>query len=380
MWATVVAGACLLAACGGEGGTPTAAPAQAQPGPQVSSFVERSVAVADVDSPRGLAFADLDADGRIDFTLANNGSNSLSIFLQNAGGDFYLARQLTAGTTPVEVCALDVNADGKKDLLSTNHGSGELSLFIGYGDGTFNSAVQIKPIPAFVSYALACGDLDGDGAAEAVSTSFNEALAYVFKFNPANPSAPTYSTLTVGAIPLNVVLADFDKSGTPDLFILNRDSNTASVYKNNGSLSFTLHQTLATGSMPFGGDVVDIGGVFHFALATAVSNTIQIYRLGADGQFAAPLTLPSGGSSTRTLIGFDIDQDQDQDLLVLNASSNETGVFIYDAGGFQPVQLRMPTAISPRLIVKQDINADGVLDYVIVYATGGLRMFLSRPA
>jgi len=373
-----------LGSCGGDGGgsssSPTPAPS-ATPAPSPPSnfsYVDTRVAVDDADSPRGIAFGDFDGDGRTDFALANNGSNTIGIYLQRGDGGFQLSRKLQAGQVPVEVCATDLNRDGRLDLLSTNHVSGELNIFVGAGGGTFNNALFFKPGSAFISYGLACGDLDGDGVAEAVVTSFDEMAAFVLKFDGAALDRPSLTRLSAGPIPVKALIRDVDGDGQPDLFIVNRDGNSVSLLRNIGRLQFEARQTIPTDALPFGAAAFRIGAVEHLAVATGISNTVQLFRLAPDGRYEPLATLPSGGSSTRSLIAIDRDADGDLDLVALNGSTNDISLFSFAGGSFSAAQVIPNVAEGPRLIEAHDVNRDGIVDYAIVNTRGGVTLSLSR--
>src|SRR5580704_3485237 len=93
-------------------------------------------------NPGGVAAADLNGDGRPDLIIANLGSNSLTILLNDGLGGFTAAAPLSLGAlAPQSVLAADLNGDHKIDLVVTTAtalGFAGPAVLLGNGDGTFS--------------------------------------------------------------------------------------------------------------------------------------------------------------------------------------------------------------------------------------------------
>jgi len=72
--------------------------------------------------PHCVFSADLDGDGKKDFVVAN-GSNNISVFLNNGDGTFQTAQNFDVGASSLSVFAEDLDGDGDKDLAVTSTGS-----------------------------------------------------------------------------------------------------------------------------------------------------------------------------------------------------------------------------------------------------------------
>ncbi|MBN9414676.1 MAG: VCBS repeat-containing protein [Candidatus Eremiobacteraeota bacterium] len=123
--------------------------------------------------PRGLAAADFNGDGRIDFVTANRNSNNLSVFLNNGAG-FAAAANFTAGTNPNKVSAVDVNLDGRIDLVTTNSNGGNASILLGNGNGTFAAATNLTTTSASPT-GLDVGDYNKDSVPDFAIGNFTSA-------------------------------------------------------------------------------------------------------------------------------------------------------------------------------------------------------------
>jgi hypothetical protein len=120
-------------------------------------------------SPRSVAVADVNGDGRPDLVVANGGSNSVSVLLGNGNGTFQSAVNYGVGSSPFSVAVADVNGDGRPDLVVANYDSNGVSVLLGNGNGTFQSAVNFGVGSYPLSVAVA--DVNGDGRPDLVTAN-----------------------------------------------------------------------------------------------------------------------------------------------------------------------------------------------------------------
>jgi len=152
----------------------------------------------DFQAGMGVACGDLDGDGRLDLAVTNFYNESTSFF-RNLGGGFFGDRGDAIGLGPPSRYLLgwgiafpDVNNDGRLDLLTANghiyDGRPQLpftmplQLLVGGIDGKLTD-VSRQAGPPFHSLhlgrGLAAGDLDNDGRIDAVIVAQNEPLIYL---------------------------------------------------------------------------------------------------------------------------------------------------------------------------------------------------------
>ena len=119
----------------------------------------------------GIAIADVDRDGDLDFLLANTGRNLL---YQNLGGRAFAESGLAAGLSGEEttwgVALQDIDLDGWVDLFAVNLRPAN-SLYRGTG-GAFEEvegACPEHPAGRAAQLSLALADLDNDGDLDAVT-------------------------------------------------------------------------------------------------------------------------------------------------------------------------------------------------------------------
>src|SRR5207244_1578193 len=101
-----------------------------------------------------------------DLAVASADANTVSVLLGHGDGTFAARTDFGTGIDPVSVAISDLNADGRPDLAVTNNGlylgaTGSVSVLLGNGDGTFASKADFGTGINPTSVAIA--DLNADG-------------------------------------------------------------------------------------------------------------------------------------------------------------------------------------------------------------------------
>ncbi len=116
-------------------------------------------------NPITLTAADFNGDGHTDLAVANAGDNTVSILLGNGDGTFSLApgSPIAVGLGPNGLAFGDLNSDGKLDLVVGNTLDNTVTILLGNGDGTFTAAASSPIAAGDGPISIAVADFNGSG-------------------------------------------------------------------------------------------------------------------------------------------------------------------------------------------------------------------------
>src|SRR5262245_21604755 len=182
---------------------------------------------------------------------------------------------------------------------------------------------------------------------------------------------PSGVSLPVGRSPDDVVVADFDLDGAPDIAVANENAGTVTIYLGDGGRGFIRMPDIVVGTAPVSLIAADFDGNAAPDIVTANrdDNTLSVARGHGDGRFDDPVVITGIGQEPVDLAVTDFNADGAQDLAVVASASGSMSVLLGDgAGGFAP-----PAAITglgpfPLAMTWNDFDKDGKLDCAIVNA------------
>jgi len=173
---------------------------------------------------RGLEVADFNNDG-LDDVVTQNFSSNPAVYLGGVGPTLtYLTDLEPTSAAGVKPAALDFDQDGWMDIAV---GSSEIigvELFRNLGDGTFEFSGVIPTEFEFEfsePYWIQAGDLDLDGNTDLVVTDNNNGIVILFLDSSGNATDTMLMPVTS---PVEVVIADFNDDGLPDVAIAGSNS------------------------------------------------------------------------------------------------------------------------------------------------------------
>ncbi len=256
------------------------------------SFTPAASLAANGNDLEGAAAGDLDGDGRPDLVVTNGiGDNTISVYRNTSVGAAitFAARQDFAVVNGAYAIAIgDLDGDGKPDLAIANNGTDVVSIYRNTSTpGTISFGARIDIHMGYPPYGVAIGDLDGDGKPELAVTLqgggsaglqvlLNTSTTGAISFNqPVN-----YGSLAGGFL---VAIGDLDGDGKPDVAALTGPSgNEVAVFRNistPGNPAFT-QQNFPTGSYPVGLTLSDVDGDGKPDMVTAnrFSNSVSVLR------------------------------------------------------------------------------------------------------
>src|SRR5437899_3093836 len=177
--------------------------------------------------PISVTTGDVNGDGKPDLIAVNTGSNTISVFLGAGDGTFGAKTDFPTGNVPHGVAVADLNSDGKLDVVVANTGADTVSVLLGQGNGSFAPATNFPTGVAPFSVAIA--DLNGDGIPDLVVVNVSPGANSVsVLLGRGDGTFGPKTDFPTGADPRDVVIADLNADGIPDLIVANVTANTVS--------------------------------------------------------------------------------------------------------------------------------------------------------
>ena len=347
--------------------------------------------------PSSVAVADFNGDGQPDLAVADAESNAISIFLGNSNGTFATEVSYNTGavSAPISIIAADFNGDSKPDLAVVNGGSNNVSILLNTGNGTFatDGHIAIKADYATGSFPVSviAADFNGDGKADlAVANSdSNTVSVYINNGGGTFATKVDYNAKvdnsTFGSMPTSVTTADFNSDGKPDLAVTNGSSNTVSVFVNNGDGTFANKVDYAAGKDAISVTAADFNGDNKPDLAVAnynggYSSTVSVLINNGDGTFATKVNYITDTGSD-SIAAADFNGDGKQDLAVTNNVSKTISVLPNNGDGTFANKVDYTTGSFPSSIAAADFNGDGKQDLAVTnYGYNTVSVFLNTTA
>jgi hypothetical protein len=165
--------------------------------------------------PYAMAVADFNGDGKPDFAVSNEQSNTIAVFLGKGDGTFSAPVVTSIDVAPLNIGAIvvgDFNGDKKPDLLVATIANTALQtqsdyVLLNNGDGTFTQSAAVPNSFGFI--AAAVGDLNGDGKLDYVAGGNSSGLT-VFLGNGDGTFNAGAIIPNVNGLFFGVVVGDFN--------------------------------------------------------------------------------------------------------------------------------------------------------------------------
>ena len=292
--------------------------------------------------PVSIASGDMNGDGNQDLIVAEyggTGTGDVGIFLGDGTGHFKLFDAYQAGIEPISLTVADFNGDGNLDVAVANHGNNNLGesmmVFFGKGSGALG---QPTSYPFEVKDpggpdAIAAGDLNRDGDVDLVLvvSSFskrNPSFVAIFLNDGAGKFRQSGKYFAGGGTPTDVVIADLNGDGKPDIAVAN-ENQALGVLLNKGGGKFGKTAIYPACKNCGGPDALAVGdfngdGVPDIAVVGYLSN--GIYHGKGKGTFGAETPLSDVKAGVWVTTGA-FGQDAAPDL-AFSIGDNQVGVLL----------------------------------------------------
>jgi hypothetical protein len=328
--------------------------------------------------PADVAIGDLNLDGAIDLVVANRGSGTVSILLNDGSGSFEPSTAVQVGSQPVAVAVAAIDNDGLPDIITSNSGSNNVSVLIGVGDGSFADAVHYAV--GVSPYGLVVADLDGNGSAD-VAVVNSESQSFSVLLNTGNGTLVASGTYLSGGAyirPSWIAAADLDGDDDIDLAVVKIYHNLyffngyVDVFTNDGSGAFSATQTLDVGwsaTTPILSDL-DRDGDPDLGVSGFVDSSYKFSVCLNDGtgSFADPLAYYSAASGRAAAGDLDLDGDTDIVISKEGVGAGSYSVLLNHGNATFADAFTVAVGPGPQGLVLWDLDADGDLDVAVAIA------------
>jgi len=338
---------------------------------------------ADSHDTRDVMLGDVDGDGDLDLVVGNNGPQKNRLYLNNGTATPW------AGVSGVDVTfdadntlsvALgDVDRDGGLDLVAGN--ATEMDrVYLNNGTATPWAGITGADITAdaHATWAMALGDVDGDGDRDLVVGNDGQANRLYLNNGTEAPWAGVSGVdVTADAdLTRSVDLGDADRDGDLDL-VAGNSGQANRLYLNNGTAApwagvsgvdvtadADSTRSVALGDLDGDGDLDLVAGNYgprnRLYLNDGVGNPWDTLSTGVDVTLDANFTL--------SVVLGDVDGDGDLDLVAANDTQTNR-LYLNDGAGDPWNTLSTGVDItadadSTQSIVLGDVDGDGDLDLV----------------
>jgi hypothetical protein len=290
-------------------------------------------------STSGIVAADLDGDGKPDLATTNSDS-TLTVARNDGSGHFSIAGSYPVGTGPNCVAVADFDTDGKPDLAVANFSSHDVSVLRNDGHGGFLGAVN-HPLGNTVALCLTAADFNGDGKPDlAVATAVNNisigsfAGSVTLMLNDGSGGFLTAVRYAVGPKPTSLAAADFNGDNKVDLAVaIHGDAVTndsaVSVLRNDGNGGFLPAVDHDAAIDPLNVVAADFNGDGRpdLAVTADVNALVSVLLSNGSGGLSPAVTYADGGEGG-SLATADFNGDSKPDLALASKVRSNLAVLL----------------------------------------------------
>jgi|GEM_PF-845955 len=308
-------------------------------------------------SPDGLAVSDMNGDGKLDIAVSNFSSNAVSLFINAStsgsitSGSFSTVH-FSAPSRPYGVALQDVDGDGKTDLAVADDGTNTVSIF--------RNALALPIINSFAPTSGSPGNLitiTGTGFTEASSVTFGGVPSLAFTI-----VSSTTINATVGAAGSgNIVVTTPEGTSTFSGFTFTPPPSISSFSPTSGQVGTAVTITGSGFSSTAASNMVYFGAVKS---TVTLASTTQLTVTVPVGASNTPITVEANGLQASSGQPFDVTSSGNNNV-VLNhtadvlAPASPYSVAFGDIDGDGKPDMVVPNGIA--LSVYQNISSSGSL-------------------
>jgi hypothetical protein len=191
-----------------------------------------------------------------------------------------------------------------------------------------------------------------------------QALAQHYTFGRAD--------VRTGNLPYDVVVADFNGDGKPDLAVTNNADNAVSIILAASDGIFTPKRDYSTGNFPTNLVAADFNndGKVDLAIINSLDSTVSVLLGNGDGTFQAHVDYAVGNSPVGS-VAADFNRDNKVDLAIVNQADNSVSILLGNGDGTFQTQRISSVGAGPIALAMGDFNNDGMEDLITANSVAG---------
>ena len=286
---------------------------------------------------------------------------------------------INSTSNPLGITAADFNGDGNLDIAVTNtaySGTGStraIGILRGSANGAF-AAVAGVPTPN-VAQSIVAADFNGDGKPDMATVNLTDNYLTVYQNTVTSPTSPFAFATPVhypagsGGGNRDLVAADFNGDGRPDIAVANTVGGNALVFINNPSSPGTFLNSVAyaTGSYPQSIAYGDVNGDGKTDLIVGNTNsfTVSVLKGTGTGAFSAAVNYSVGDRMVSVQLA-NLTADTKPEIVALKSPLNPSTIAVLTNSGtgtFGAATNYNTAYNTERRIVTGDFNLDGKVDF-----------------